>query len=117
MNVLRRIVTPKWNTELCGGHGCTCLITCCLPCITFGQNAEMLDEGQPSCVTHGLIYGLLYLVQCHCLLGCSYREKLRVKYGLPAEPCNDFCVHWCCGPCALCQEHAELQSRGLDPSK
>ncbi|KAK8684647.1 hypothetical protein V6N13_040663 [Hibiscus sabdariffa] len=44
-------------------------------------------------------------------------EKLRAKFGLPAEPCNDCCLHFWCEPCALCQEHAELKNRGFDPSK
>ncbi|KAF9608169.1 hypothetical protein IFM89_007555 [Coptis chinensis] len=92
-------------------------ITCCLPCVTFGQIAEMLDEGQSSCASHAVMYGLLMLCQCHCLYGAVYREKLRMKFSLPAEPCGDCCVHWCCGNCALCQEHAELTFRGLDPSK
>uniref|UniRef100_A0A803Q6H4 Kinesin motor domain-containing protein n=1 Tax=Cannabis sativa TaxID=3483 RepID=A0A803Q6H4_CANSA len=51
------------------------------------------------------------------LLSCFYREKLRAKYGLPAHPCSDCCVHFFCHPCALCQENAELKSRGLDPIK
>ncbi|XWS39158.1 hypothetical protein CRYUN_Cryun18bG0026200 [Craigia yunnanensis] len=57
------------------------------------------------------------LCSCHCLLSCVYREKLRTKFGLPAEPCNDCCVHFCCEACALCQEHAELKTRGFDPSR
>ncbi|MBA0559109.1 hypothetical protein Golob_016089 [Gossypium lobatum] len=45
------------------------------------------------------------------------KEKLRAKFGLPAEPCHDCCVHFCCESCALCQEHAELKARGFDPSR
>ncbi|XP_062150222.1 cell number regulator 10-like isoform X2 [Alnus glutinosa] len=93
------------------------LITCCLPCITFGRIAEVLDEGQSSCVAEGCVYGLLMLIQCHWILSCVYREKLRSKFGLPEDPCSDCCVHCCCEPCALCQEHAELKHRGLNPSK
>ncbi|CAL8990052.1 unnamed protein product [Prunus brigantina] len=46
-----------------------------------------------------------------------YRKRLRQNFGLPEEPCGDCCVHFFCEPCALCQEHAELKSRGFDPSK
>ncbi|XVF66449.1 hypothetical protein PTKIN_Ptkin10aG0036600 [Pterospermum kingtungense] len=53
------------------------------------------------------------LCSCHCLLSCVYREKLQAKFGLPAEPCNDCCIHFCCEACALCQEHAELKNRAL----
>ncbi|KAJ0949161.1 putative PLAC8 motif-containing protein [Helianthus annuus] len=54
---------------------------------------------------------------CHWIYACMLRERLRTKYGLPSDPCNDCCVHFCCEACALCQEHAELKHRGLDPSK
>ncbi|KAK4586020.1 hypothetical protein RGQ29_023268 [Quercus rubra] len=109
----------QWSTSLCGcgEEGSTCCITCLLPCITFGQIAEILDEGQSSCATQGCLYGVLMSWECQCLLSCAYREKLRSKFGLPEQPCGDYCVHCCCGPCALCQEHAELRHRGLDPSK
>ncbi|XP_061370793.1 protein PLANT CADMIUM RESISTANCE 7-like [Gastrolobium bilobum] len=109
---------PKWSTPFCSCEdSTTCFITCCLPCITFGQIAEIVDEGRSSCFGQGCAYGLLMCVSCHCLYSCLYREKLRAKFGLPAEPCSDCCVHFCCESCALCQEHAELKARGLDPSK
>ncbi|RYQ91848.1 hypothetical protein Ahy_B09g097895 [Arachis hypogaea] len=93
------------------------LITCCLPCVTFGQIAEIVDEGKSSCASQGCVYGLLMIVSCHWIYSCVYREKLRKKYGLESEPCCDCCVHFCCDPCALCQEHQELKLRGHDPSK
>ncbi|XLR44488.1 hypothetical protein S83_029148, partial [Arachis hypogaea] len=93
------------------------LITCCLPCVTFGQIAEIVDEGKSSCASQGCVYGLLMMVSCHWFYSCVYREKLRKKYGLASEPCCDCCVHFCCDPCALCQEHQELKLRGHDPSK
>ncbi|XP_039000077.1 cell number regulator 2-like [Hibiscus syriacus] len=120
MNIFARTQPPpQWSASLCGcGNDVgTCCIACCLPCITFGQIAEMVDEGKSSCAQQGCIYGMLMLCSCHCLLSCVYREKLRVKFGLPAEPCNDCCIHFCCEACALCQEHAELKNRGFDPSK
>ncbi|XP_028769573.1 cell number regulator 7-like [Neltuma alba] len=97
-------------------------VTCCLPCITFGQIAEVADEGRSlgknkACVGQGMVYGLLMMVQCQWVYSCMYREKVRAKYGLPAEPCCDCCVHFWCGSCALCQEHAELKARGNDPSQ
>ncbi|EXB93715.1 hypothetical protein L484_011709 [Morus notabilis] len=68
-------------------------------------------------MAQGAAYCLLMAIQCQWLYSCLYREKLRAKYGLPEEPCSDCCVHCCCELCALCQEHAELNARGLDPSK
>ncbi|KAL4287884.1 hypothetical protein AHAS_Ahas19G0230800 [Arachis hypogaea] len=126
--------SPVWSAKLCGCGGdaktCNnhyklyiylcmikCLITCCLPCVTFGQIAEIVDEGKSSCASQGCVYGLLMIVSCHWIYSCVYREKLRKKYGLESEPCCDCCVHFCCDPCALCQEHQELKLRGHDPSK
>ncbi|XP_041001255.1 cell number regulator 10-like [Juglans microcarpa x Juglans regia] len=108
---------PKWSASLLDFEDVgTCCITCCLPCITFGRIAEVVDEGQSSCVAQGFVYGCLMLFQCQWVISCMYREKLRSKFGLPEDPCCDCCVHFCCEPCALCQEHAELKHRGLDPS-
>ncbi|KAL5542306.1 hypothetical protein UlMin_010016 [Ulmus minor] len=119
MNIFRRAVTPKWSVELCdcGNEFSTCCITWLLPCVSFGRIAEVLEEGRHSCCSLGCGYCLLFMIQFHWLYSCFYREKLRSKYGLPAEPCCDCCVHFCCESCALCQEHAELKSRGLDPTK
>ncbi|KAK4266178.1 hypothetical protein QN277_027138 [Acacia crassicarpa] len=118
MKIFGGLTAPKWSVGFCdcAKEPKTCCITCCLPCITFGQIAEVADEGRSSCVGQGIVYGLLMTVQCHWLYSCMYREKVRSKYGLPAEPCCDCCVHFCCESCALCQEHAELKARGRDPS-
>ncbi|XP_015634549.2 cell number regulator 2 [Oryza sativa Japonica Group] len=51
-----------------------------------------------------------------CAYSCCYRSRLHQQYGLQEKPCGDCCVHWCCGPCALCQEYRELKSRGFDMS-
>ncbi|KAM4116955.1 hypothetical protein ACB094_02G089100 [Castanea mollissima] len=66
-----------------------------------------------TCCRQGCLYLLLMGFHCHWVLSCRiYRRKLRAKFGLPAEPCGDCCVHFCCESCA----HAELKNRGLDPS-
>ncbi|KAL6281569.1 hypothetical protein ACE6H2_018450 [Prunus campanulata] len=38
---------PQWTTGLCGcfEDPSNCLMTCCCPCVTFGQNAEIIDKG------------------------------------------------------------------------
>uniref|UniRef100_A0A0D9ZLR0 Uncharacterized protein n=2 Tax=Oryza glumipatula TaxID=40148 RepID=A0A0D9ZLR0_9ORYZ len=51
-----------------------------------------------------------------CAYSCCYSSRLHQQYGLQEKPCGDCCVHWCCGPCALCQEYRELKSRGFDMS-
>ncbi|KAL6292273.1 hypothetical protein ACE6H2_000415 [Prunus campanulata] len=119
MNVDHGHPPQQWSHDLCncGENMCTCCITWCLPCITFGQIAEIVDEGRNSCLCHGIVYGLLMTIQCQWVYSCTFRKRLRQKFGLPEEPCGDCCVHYCCEPCALCQEHAELKSRGFDPSE
>ncbi|KAJ4961011.1 hypothetical protein NE237_020921 [Protea cynaroides] len=106
-----------WSVGICdcgGGIKLRC-ISCCFPCITFGQISEIIDEGSSSCNTNGLIYGLLkHFTGFHWLYACSYRSKIRQQYNLAGSSCGDCCVHCCCAPCALRQEYRELQSRGFD---
>ncbi|XP_068641100.1 protein PLANT CADMIUM RESISTANCE 2-like [Aristolochia californica] len=107
----------QWSTGLC--HCCddpaNCLITCCCPCITFGQIAEIANRGSRSCATSGAIYGLLLgFTGLACLYSCFYRSKLRGQYDLEEAPFVDCLVHFCCETCALCQEYRELKNRGFD---
>ncbi|MED6218688.1 hypothetical protein PIB30_028775 [Stylosanthes scabra] len=110
--------TGAWTTGLCGccEDPGNCCMTCCCPCVTFGQNAEVVDKGRSSCAFAGMIFYLLSYVGCGCLYSYTYRSKLRGLYSLPEEPCMDFFVHCFCGSCAICQEYRELKNRGLDPS-
>ncbi|KAG0626918.1 hypothetical protein M758_2G161400 [Ceratodon purpureus] len=110
--------TGQWNASLCGCcSDCDmCCQTCWCPCVTFGQVAEVVDEGQVSCCVQATIYGLLCSVGIPCVYSFMWRQKLRQKFKLERGCCGDFCVHCCCAWCALCQEHRELRSRGLDPS-
>ncbi|PKA58702.1 Protein plant cadmium resistance 6 [Apostasia shenzhenica] len=62
-------------------------------------------------------YALLMVGQFQCLYSCVYRKKIRSIFGLEPEPCIDWYVHFWCESCALCQEYAELQNRGLVPYK
>ncbi|MQL84892.1 hypothetical protein Taro_017388 [Colocasia esculenta] len=107
--------TP-WSTGVC--HCCddpaNCLITSVCPCITFGQIAEIVDRGNTSCGASGASYGLLGLTGLACLYSCFYRGRLRGQYNLEEAPTHDCLVHFCCEPCALCQEYRELRNRGFD---
>ncbi|XP_031120177.1 protein PLANT CADMIUM RESISTANCE 7-like [Ipomoea triloba] len=112
-------VPSQWTTGLCGccEDSSNCCVTWCCPCITFGRNAEIIDNGVTSCAHGGIIYFLLACVGCACYYTCTYRTKLRAFFNLPEDPCNDCLVHCCCLPCALCQEHRELMNRGVDPTQ
>eukprot|EP01018_Ginkgo_biloba_P009125 Gb_37165 [translate_table: standard] len=109
---------PFWSTSLCAcSQNCSsCWIAFFFPCVTFGRIAEIIDEGKITCCLHATIYSLFCAVGAHCLYSCMYRKKLRAKFNLPEQPCDDCCVHSCCECCALAQEHRELQHRGFNPA-
>ncbi|XP_065615923.1 cell number regulator 10-like [Quercus suber] len=93
------------------------LITACVPCVTFGQIAEIVDNGQTTCSTSGLLYRLIAMfIGIPCIMSSTYRTKLRGRFGLTESPAPDWITHFFCEPCALCQEYGELQARGIDPS-
>ncbi|XP_020098224.1 protein PLANT CADMIUM RESISTANCE 8 [Ananas comosus] len=92
-------------------------MTAYFPCVTFGQIAEILDEGQTSCALGSFLYMFMGPALCTCwVLGANYRSKLREKYNLVEAPAEDWVLHLFCSCCALCQEFRELQNRGIDPS-
>ena len=108
----------QWSSGLldCFDDCGLCCVTCWCPCITFGRVAEIVDRGATSCGTSGALYALLaYLTGCQWIYSCTYRAKMRAQFGLPENPCCDCCVHFCCEPCALCQQYKELKARGFDP--
>ncbi|PKI60492.1 hypothetical protein CRG98_019146 [Punica granatum] len=104
--------TRPWNTGLfdCMQDPSNAFITALFPCVTFGQIADVLDKGNTTCATSGIIYGL-----SPCMLSRRYRTKLRRMFGLVEAPASDWIVHTIFEPCALCQEYRELNSRGIDP--
>ncbi|KAJ9550626.1 hypothetical protein OSB04_014671 [Centaurea solstitialis] len=111
--------TQGWRNGLfdCLDDPENALITACFPCITFGQIAEIVDNGQTSCATSGLIYGLIAaFIGCPCIMSCGYRTKIRNRYGLMETPAPDWATHCFCEWCALCQEYRELKAYGLDPA-
>ncbi|XP_031493126.1 cell number regulator 10-like [Nymphaea colorata] len=120
------IVCPKppprhgqWTTGLfdCFEGPNSSLVTLFLPCVTFGQVAEILDNGQTTCATSATMYAAILSVSAlPWILSCTYRTKLRAKYGLLESPAPDWLVHCLFEPCAICQEYRELRNRGFDPS-
>jgi Cys-rich protein (TIGR01571 family) len=108
-----------WTTGICGC--CEEVESCCwafwCPCVAFGRIVEIVDEGNTSCLTGGAIWYLIHQhTCCGALYSCGYRTKLREKYGLPEEPCNDCCTDCFCLPCSLAQQTRELQNHGLNPN-
>ncbi|GBG78533.1 hypothetical protein CBR_g27758 [Chara braunii] len=93
-----------------------CCWTCFCPCVTVGRTIEILEDGEKRWFTGCTLFSLTQLICSGAFYTGRYRSKLRRKYQLPPEPCNDFLVHCFCGCCAYCQEHSELKARGWDPT-
>ncbi|KAI7749943.1 hypothetical protein M8C21_029361 [Ambrosia artemisiifolia] len=113
----QQAMAPTWSTGLfeCFDDIPTFIITTFAPCVTFGQIAEMVDRGQNSCGLYAFLYVvILYFTGCGCLLSAYYRIKMSHLYKLPDDPIINILVHLICEPCALCQEHRELQARGFN---
>ncbi|KAJ0037258.1 hypothetical protein Pint_23301 [Pistacia integerrima] len=114
----QQLTEGQWSTGLydCCHDPSNCLITCCCPCITFGQVAEIIDRGNTACKLQGLVYYAMAAIGCGWLYGGAYRSKLRRLFSLPEAPCRDWVVHCFCCICSLTQEYRELKNRGADPS-
>ncbi|KAK8657613.1 hypothetical protein V6N13_035843 [Hibiscus sabdariffa] len=87
------------------------LITAIFPCVTFGQIADVLDNGNTTCATSGIVYAV-----APCVVSRPYRKKLRQRFGLIEAPASDRILHSVLQPCALCQEYRELNNRGINPA-
>ncbi|CAF2050689.1 unnamed protein product [Brassica rapa] len=90
-------------------------ITCWCPCITFGQVAEIVDQGSTTCGTAGALYALINAVTgCACIYSCFYRGKMRAQYNIEGSDCGDCLKHFFCELCALTQQYRELKNRGFN---
>ncbi|KAL0743481.1 hypothetical protein Bca4012_084994 [Brassica carinata] len=107
----------RWNSDLfdCMNDNENAVTTCIVPCVTFGQIAEIVDEGATTCAIGGVLYGAIYLTAFPFVYSSLFRAKIRNKYGLPDAPAPDWLTHLFCQHCALCQEYRELKYRGFDP--
>ncbi|XVE53324.1 hypothetical protein DITRI_Ditri02bG0195200 [Diplodiscus trichospermus] len=110
---IKVVPTGAWTTGLfdCMEDPTNTLTTALFPCVTFGQIADVLDNGHTTCATSGIIYAF-----APCLVSGPYRKKLRQRYGLVEAPASDWIIHSMFEPCALCQEYRELNNRGINPA-
>jgi hypothetical protein len=56
------------------------------PCCLFGRNAKAITD--ENCISNCLCY----LFCCPLLQHSGLRRKIRNKWNLPEDPCNDCCV-------------------------
>ncbi|KAK8537498.1 hypothetical protein V6N13_042424 [Hibiscus sabdariffa] len=114
---IKAVHTVPWTTGLfdcmddpTNGESLS-LITAIFPCVTFGQIADVLDNGNTTCATSGIVYAV-----APCVVSRPYRKKLRQRFGLIEAPASDRILHSVLQPCALCQEYRELNNRGINPA-
>ncbi|KAL9691454.1 hypothetical protein QQ045_011878 [Rhodiola kirilowii] len=108
-----------WSTGLfdCHEDEPNAVMTAFLPCLTFGQIAEVMDQGEMTCFLASFIYTLMMPALCsQWVMGSKYRKLLRRKYNLVEAPYEDVVSHIFCPCCSLCQEFRELERRGLNPA-
>lgn len=111
------VPTGSWTTGVCGcceDLSSSCCVVFC-PCLVVGRNVNIITDGFTESTTACCLFCLLQSIGLGCLYSCGYRKRLREKYYLPPKPCNDFCTHFFCMSCALCQENRELKNRGWNP--
>lgn len=105
----------EWQNGLCGCfNDCgLCVITLCLPCYTYGKNAEAVDK---SCFLYCLI---AYIPVVNTFCGALIRGEVREQKGIDGSCLGDLLAFMCCPICALVQIGQEVsvskqQSMALD---
>eukprot|EP00116_Pleurobrachia_bachei_P015069 sb/3475331/ len=98
---------PTWAFGLCS---CLddiglCCITIFVPCLTFGQTAEMLGD---DCLMAG-VASMVPLLNLYCFL--TVRGRVREKFGIEGSVINDLLMICCCPQLSLIQmaRQARLQ--------
>ncbi|KAJ3498483.1 hypothetical protein NLG97_g1089 [Lecanicillium saksenae] len=94
----------------------TCLITWCLPCITFGQVQHRMHrsgnlEGYEPVNTSCLLLCGAACVGCFCVPIAMQRQSIREKYNLEGNCIEDIARSYCCGCCTIMQNDKEAQHR------
>lgn len=92
-----------------------CFQTCLCPCVTYGQTVENLGAG--SCILYGCLYLSCFIpsvalilstgfsfINLSSLLAAPTRVKVMRTFNMHASCFEAFCIHFCCGCCALIQE-------------
>ncbi|KAI3317349.1 PLAC8-domain-containing protein [Xylariaceae sp. AK1471] len=90
----------------------TCLITWCLPCVTFGKTHHRLRkngnlEGYEPINTSCLLLCGSSCFGLHWLVMALQRANVREKYHLQGNCLVDIAASCCCGCCSLVQQDKE----------
>ncbi|KAJ3161657.1 hypothetical protein HDU86_006427 [Geranomyces michiganensis] len=87
----------------------TCCIACCFPCFQYGKNKQALNKSD-GCCGDCCMYCIVQGCGCGACLGSGGRSTVRSKYNITGDGCSDLCAHCFCTPCALTQEHREIEA-------
>jgi len=109
LGVCARADTMPFQHDLlgCFGNLSVCIITWFCPCYTAGKVAESTDK---SCLLHSLLFICCPCVSLFCQ--CFVRGDVRQAKQIDGSATMDFCLHFFCMQCALCQEAREMGSLG-----
>ncbi|KAF9479496.1 PLAC8-domain-containing protein [Pholiota conissans] len=110
----------EWSNGLfdCGGDCATFLISCFVPCVTYGQIKRRYEhlntKGYPDpehggfCSSDCMIHGCFTFCGCGFIMQMMNRGSIRGRYNIKGGGCGDCCTALCCTPCELAQEAQEL---------
>ncbi|KAF2399070.1 PLAC8-domain-containing protein [Trichodelitschia bisporula] len=114
----------EWNA---GFFGCcnpidTCLITWCLPCVTFGKTHHRTRkhaglEGYEAINTSCLLFTAAAFVGLHWIPASMQRSDIRRKYHLQGNCLTDIASACCCALCDLVQQEKEAEFREAELGK
>jgi len=98
-----------------------CLITCCIPCVTFGKTHHRLRkngslEGYEPINTSCLLFcGSSCVGATPCLMAMQ-KADIRARYNLQGNCLVDLATACCCGCCDLIQQDKEAAYRTASAS-
>jgi Cys-rich protein (TIGR01571 family) len=104
-----------------GFFGCfnpieTCLMTWCIPCVTFGKTHHRLRKngdlnGYEPINTSCLLFMGSACVGLHWVPMSMQRAEIRSRYNLQGSCLVDIATACCCGLCDLVQQDKEVDTR------
>ena len=100
----------QWSSNICDCcvEPQVCCKAFCCPCLGFKTISNQALGEESTCCKGSCRCICCCLMPCSVFLRAPYRKKLRVKYNLPAKPCNDCCTAFWCPSCAIAQELREI---------
>ncbi|KAG5981788.1 hypothetical protein E4U55_002566 [Claviceps digitariae] len=94
----------------------TCLITFCVPCVTFGKTHHRVEKdgslaGYEPINTSCLLFCAAGCVGLPCIPVAMQRMNIRQKYHLQGSCLQDLVLSCCCNCCVMIQSDKEAEHR------